>query len=64
MAAIDWIRYSGASITVSLNPLYWKVLPWLRRQTDLEWPAGPNEHTWAGGWLFLTLRLWIDDGQW
>jgi len=60
---IDWIRYSGVSISLHLNPLHWKVLPWFRDETNQEWPS-PNERTWAVGFLFLTIRVWIDDGSW
>ena len=60
---INWIRYSGAGVIFHLNPLHWKVLPWFRDETNQEWPA-PNERTWAAGFLFLTIRVWIDDGSW
>jgi len=57
-----WLRYSGVSVTISLNPLWWKVLPWWRREYN-EW-AGPLERTWACGFLGITVRIWIDDGSW
>ena len=60
---INWIRYSGVGVILHLNPLHWKVLPWFRNETNQEWPA-PNERTWAAGFLFLTIRVWIDDGSW
>jgi hypothetical protein len=47
---------------MALNPLWWKALPWARRERS-EWP-GPNEHTWAMGFLGITVRIWIDDGSW
>lgn len=59
----DWVRYSGASLILHVNPLHWKVLPWFRNESNLEWPS-PNERTWALGFLFLTVRVWIDDGSW
>jgi hypothetical protein len=60
---LDWIRYSGVSVIFHLNPLHWKVGPWLRDETNQEWPS-PKERTWAMGFLFLTIRVWIDDGSW
>jgi hypothetical protein len=37
-------------------------LPWARRErSDL---PGPNERTWALGFLGITVRIWIDDGSW
>ena len=59
---INWLRYSGISVTISLNPLWWRLLPWWRRDTN-EW-AGPHEWTGSCGFLFLTIRIWIDDGSW
>ena len=57
-----WLRYSGVSVILALNPLWWKVLPWFRREYN-EW-AGPNERTYAFGFLGVTIRIWIDNGQW
>ena len=57
-----WLRYSGVSVIIALNPLWWRVLPWLRREVN-EW-AGPKERTWSVSWLFLTVGIWIDDGSW
>jgi len=57
-----WLRYSGASVAVTFNPLHWRWIPWASRFQD-EW-AGPNSHTITAGWLFLTVRVWTDDGSW
>ena len=59
---ITWLRYSGFCVIIQGNPLYWKLWPWLRREYH-EW-MGPQEKTWAATWLFLTIRIWIDDGSW
>ena len=61
--ALAWIRYSGVSVIIALNPLWWRWLPWARREITSEW-AGPRERTWALGWLGVTVRIWIDDGSW
>jgi hypothetical protein len=61
----NWVKYSGAVINISVNPLYWKVLPWFKVDSDnAEWPLGPSEFTFSFGFLFLTVRIWIDDGRW
>ena len=60
---MNWIRYSGVSVCLHLNPLHWKIWFWFRNETNAEWP-GPNERTYAFGLLFLTVRVWIDDGSW
>ena len=60
---LKWFRYSGGTVIITMNPLHWKVLPWFRDDTNPEW-ASANERTWAMGFLFLTVRIWIDDGSW
>lgn len=60
---IKWLTYSGASVIITVNPLHWRLVPQAGREFVGEW-AGPNERTWYVSWLFLTLRLWIDDGSW
>jgi hypothetical protein len=62
MKLIDYLKYSGVSVILYLNPLWWKVLPWWRKEAN-EW-AGPKEHTYSFGFLGLTIRVWIDDGSW
>lgn len=59
---MKWIRYSGMSIIFSLNPLWWKVLPWWREETSAEWPNMGK--TYACGFLGLTIRIWLDNGKW
>ena len=58
-----WLRYSGASIILTLNPAHWYPVPWAREERNLEWPV-LNERTWSLGWLFVTVRFWIDNGDW
>lgn len=57
-----WLKYSGASVAVTLNPLHWRFIPWTSNFRD-EW-ASPNEWNITVSWLFLTVRVWIDDGSW
>ena len=59
---MKWIKYSGASITFTFNPLHWAWRPIMDRSRD-EW-AGPREHTLVARWLFASVRVWIDDGSW
>jgi hypothetical protein len=55
----NYVRYSGASVSVTINPFHWNILP--RYFATNEWP---NERTKAVSWLFLTIRFWLDDGSW
>ncbi len=41
---LKWIRYSGASVIVTLNPVHWRWLPQARHEKTVEWPS-PNENT-------------------
>jgi hypothetical protein len=60
---LKWLRYSGASVVITVNPLHWAWRPQAGRVFTTEW-ATPNEQTWQMAWLFLTVRIWIDDGSW
>ena len=60
---LKWIRYSGASVIVTLNPVHWSWVPRARHETNIEWPS-PNENTYMVSWLFLTVRAWTDNGDW
>ena len=59
---LKWIRYSGLAVIFTLNPLHWTVVPGACKVYN-EW-EGPNEWTGQASWLFLTVRVWIDDGSW
>ena len=63
MNMYKWLRYSGASIAVTFNPLHWRWVPQARKTVTDEW-VGPHEHAWFASWLFLTIRVWFDDGSW
>lgn len=58
-----WLRFSGINVTITVNPLHWTWVPQAGRAFTDEW-AGPNERTYYVSWLFLTAKLWIDDGSW
>jgi diadenosine tetraphosphate (Ap4A) HIT family hydrolase len=57
--AFNYLRYSGASVSITINPFHWNIIP--RYFASNEWP---NEKTKAVSWLFLTIRFWLDDGSW
>jgi len=61
--ALNWIRYSGISVIITLNPLHWQWMPVAKHERNIEWPS-PNEHTYRVAWLWLTVRIWIDNGDW
>lgn len=59
---LKWLRFSGMSVILTINPLHWSWIPKAYKPYD-EW-AGPNEWTGQVSWIFLTVRVWIDDGSW
>lgn len=60
---LKWLRFSGASVCVTVNPCHWTWIPVLQRDANDVW-AGPQERTWRVSVLMLTVRIWIDDGSW
>jgi hypothetical protein len=59
---LKWLIYSGFCVILTLNPLHWRLLPKAYKQVN-EW-KGPNEWTGSISWLFVTIKIWIDDGSW
>ena len=59
----EWLRYSGASVIITVNPTHWRWAPQARKAFIDEW-VGPHERAWFVSWLFLTVRVWVDDGSW
>lgn len=59
----NWLKYSGLCVILQFNPLNWTLLPTFKRERDIT-IDGPN--TWTGkfNFLFLTIRLWFDNGDW
>jgi hypothetical protein len=56
---INYLKYSGSSIIITLNPLHWRIIPYFRRSS--EWG---QEKTRVLSWAFLTITFWLDDGSW
>ena len=57
-----WVVNSGASITFIVNPWQWRLRPWHENADDIE--AGPSYRGTVFGWLFLVVKVWIDDETW
>jgi hypothetical protein len=55
----NYLKYSGLTVTINFNPFHWNFVPRYHRNT--EW-GSDNEH--GISFLFLSVRLWIDDGSW
>ena len=57
---MDWLRYSGIWLTLVFNPFHWRI----GLIKDMHWAPSPNRTEVAFQFLFLTLRIVIDNGDW
>ena len=57
---INYLKYSGILFIIVVNPFHWTLLPTMRSEGDDIWDA----ETQVFSFLFLTIRVWIDDGSW
>jgi hypothetical protein len=57
---MNYLKYSGASLSVTFNPYHWAWIPYARR----EQMTMLDDDTFVVSVLFLTFRLWIDNGEW
>lgn len=60
---LKWIKFSGASLSITFNPMHWRLVPDASNYTSKEWPDA-KLFEGSVSWLFLTVRVWIDDGSW
>jgi hypothetical protein len=58
---LDYVRYSGVTVCLHVNPFHWSWLPVSRREPGM---IIDEEYTYRVSWLFVTFRFWIDDGSW
>ena len=63
LIVFSWLRFSGMAVILTVNPCHWRLVPQARRAFIDEW-VGPHESAWFASWLFLTVRVWVDDGSW
>jgi hypothetical protein len=56
---INWIKHSGCTITLKLNPFHWR-LKCKYMQTNEAWEV---DH-FVLEILPITIRIWFDDGSW
>jgi hypothetical protein len=58
--AYSWIRYSGVWITVIVNPLHWSI----RFENIFEDELNPKMNYVNLQFLFLNIKIILDDGSW
>lgn len=59
----DWVRHSGATVSIAVNPCHWSWWPQIQNEPLDTW-IGPHERRFYVTWLMITVRAWIDDGTW
>jgi hypothetical protein len=61
MSFINYLKYSGVSVTMTVNPCHWAWIPRFFHGKEDAWD---DTETLSVSVLFLTMRIWIDDGSW
>ena len=56
---LKYLKYSGCNITLKLNPLHWR-LAFKFKEPNQNW----TEDDVVIELLPITIRLWIDNGDW
>jgi len=57
---INYLKHSGMSISIMLNPYHWFLVPYMKKEGETAW----EQKTHRVSFLFFTVRFWIDDGRW
>jgi hypothetical protein len=58
---LSYLRYSGLSVIITVNPFHWVFFPRIQRGSLEVWDTADSL---AVSFLFLTVRFWLDDGSW
>jgi EamA domain-containing membrane protein RarD len=56
---LKWLKYSGATIALTLNPCHWGFYCKYRKSVDV-W----EQDAFVLQILPLSIRIWIDNGDW
>jgi len=59
---VNWLKYSGVTISINLNPWHWRSWPTLRSEHANEW--GSPWRRWRAAWLMMVVIVYLDDGGW
>lgn len=56
---MNWLKYSGATIALTLNPFHWGFQLKYKKSADV-W----EQDAFVLQILPLSIRIWIDNGEW
>jgi len=59
MKIINYLKYSGITITLRLNPFHWRVSCAFNKTNEV-W----TQDVFVIELLMFTVRVWVDDGEW
>jgi hypothetical protein len=59
MKIINYLKYSGITITLRLNPFHWRVSCAFNKTNEV-W----TQDIFVIELLMFTVRAWVDDGEW
>jgi hypothetical protein len=57
---MKWLRYSGITLGMTLNPYHWTFAAHYIKPTDMD----PCQYGFYVSLGFVWLRVWIDNGDW
>jgi hypothetical protein len=57
---MKWLRYSGITLGMTVNPFHWAFGGHLIKPTDMD----PSQYGFYVSLGFVWLRIWIDNGDW
>jgi hypothetical protein len=56
---MNWLKYSGCNITLKLNPYHWRLA-----FTDFKSADVWDQNALVIELFPITIRMWIDNGEW
>jgi hypothetical protein len=59
----NYLRYSSIKISFQFNPFQWRWIPYFDSGKSNEWPD-ENAFFINAYWIFLSFRVYLDDGTW
>ena len=57
---MKWLRYSGITLGMTLNPYHWTFVARWIKPTDMD----PCQYGFYVSLGFVWVRAWIDNGDW
>lgn len=57
---MKWLRYSGITLGMTLNPFHWVFGGHLIKPTDMD----PSQYGFHFSLGLVWIRMWIDNGDW